>query len=99
MQFPSRDENTRAIVQAETGEDASIVLDPTLVYDFGDDEVMTRRIREFGDYLLIYAYVSDPEMVKNIQDLAAEKGLKRSLLDIDNFGVIKRSWMLGHWNG
>ncbi|MFL2877214.1 MAG: polysaccharide pyruvyl transferase family protein [Pontiellaceae bacterium] len=71
-----RDENTRAIVQAATGEDAPIVLDPTLVYDFGDDEVMTTRIRELGDYLLIYAYVSDSQMVKKIQDLATEKGLK-----------------------
>ena len=80
-----RDENTRAIVQAATGEDAPIVLDPTLVYDFGDDEVMTSRIREFGDYLLIYAYVSDPEMVKKIQDLAAEKGLKTLSLGYRQF--------------
>ena len=51
MQFPVRDENTRSYcADAETGEDASIVLDPTLVYDFGDDEVMTRRIREFGRF-------------------------------------------------
>ena len=80
-----RDENTRALVQVATGEDAPIVLDPTLIYDFGDDEVMTRRIREFGDYLLIYAYVSDSIMVKKIQDLAIEKGLKTLSLGYRQF--------------
>ena len=71
-----RDENTRTIVKTATGEDVPIVLDPTLIYDFSTDEVMTKRIEELGDYLLIYAYVTDPGMVRKIQVLAAERGLK-----------------------
>lgn len=70
-----RDENTRAIVKMATGKDTPIVLDPTLLYDFSDDEIMTKRIKELGDYLLIYAYITDDFMIKKITEMAAHRGL------------------------
>lgn len=71
-----RDDNTRRIVESITGVSAVTVLDPTLIYDFSKDEVITPRIQKLGKYMLVYAYVSDPDVISGVQKYAREHGLK-----------------------
>lgn len=49
-----RDENTRRLVEVCTGQSPTMVIDPTLIYDF-DAHVPQQRVVK-GHYLLIYAY-------------------------------------------
>lgn len=71
-----RDENTRKIVESITGESPPVVLDPTLIYDFADDVVVTDRIEKLGKYIMVYAYVTDPEVISTVRNYAVAHGLK-----------------------
>ncbi len=80
-----RDENTRNIVKDATGKNTPIVLDPTLLYNFSTDEIMTKRISEIRDYLLVYAYITDEDMIKKIKKIAVSRGLKTLSLGYRQF--------------
>lgn len=72
-----RDENTREMVKACTGESPTIVLDPTLVHDF-DDVIPERRVMS-GDYLVVYAYegrLDSPAEIEAVRQFAAKYRLK-----------------------
>ncbi len=71
-----RDENTRKIVESITGESPPTVLDPTLIYEFSSDEEITPRIKKLDKYILVYAYVSDPDVIFRIQKYARDNELK-----------------------
>lgn len=72
-----RDENTRRIVHSLLGFDAPMVLDPTLIYDFSQDELSSKRAEELQPYLLVYAYAAVPsETIQTVRKYAEAKGLK-----------------------
>ncbi|MCB5188075.1 polysaccharide pyruvyl transferase family protein [Methylobacillus caricis] len=72
-----RDQNTSDIVTNCTGNAPTLVIDPTLLYDF-HKEMPKQRLIE-GKYLLIYAYggrMDSPEEISAIKNYAASKKLK-----------------------
>ena len=74
--FSVRDENTREIVAKYADRAATLVLDPTLIYDFRDELVPSARQ---DGYLLIYAYegrMEDPAEVMGVRQFALQNGLK-----------------------
>jgi hypothetical protein len=71
-----RDENTRLLVERCTGNSPTLVIDPTLIYDFQDKMSKDRVIG--CDYILVYAYegrISHPETCE-IRGFAAKHKLK-----------------------
>lgn len=72
-----RDENTRLLVERCTGESPTLVVDPTLIFDF-DDVMPQERVVE-GNYILVYAYEGRMDSVQEIsavKDFAAQHKLK-----------------------
>lgn len=72
-----RDDNTSTIVQNCTGIKPTLVIDPTLLYDFSKETPSERFVE--GKYLLIYAYggrMDSPEEIAAIRKYAASKNLK-----------------------
>jgi len=72
-----RDENTRKFVEQCIGVSPTMVVDPTLIYDFGND-IAKQPVIEPG-YLLVYAYegrMESEEEVSAIRAFAREKGLR-----------------------
>lgn len=51
--FSVRDKNSYEIIKKLTGKEASINIDPVLLYDFDDIEIKQSQIK---DYILVYAY-------------------------------------------
>lgn len=72
-----RDENTRKFVEQCIGMSPTMVVDPTLIYDFGDDIAKEPVIKP--GYLLVYAYegrMESEEEVNTIRAFAKQKGLR-----------------------
>lgn len=72
-----RDENTRRLVEVCTGEAPTMVIDPTLIYDF-DAHIAQQRVVE-GDYLLVYAYegrMDSEREIHAVKAFAAQHQLK-----------------------
>lgn len=72
-----RDENTRRLVEVCTGQSPTMVIDPTLIYDF-DAHVPQQRVVE-GNYLLIYAYegrMDSQREIYAVKTFAAQHQLK-----------------------
>ena len=71
-----RDTNTKNIVKKTLNVDAPIVLDPTLIYNFNDDEKNTYNPQIIGDYILVYSYISNDEVIGRIKKVARDNDLK-----------------------
>jgi len=71
--FSARDENVAGIIEALTGKKATIVLDPTLLWD-GFNQV--EEYIDIKQYILIYTYGFDAVQVKRIKEFAKTKKLK-----------------------
>jgi hypothetical protein len=71
-----RDVNTRRIVETVTKEKPAIVLDPTLLYEFAQDEVVTPRIEKLGRYALVYCYIDEDSVIDTVREYASVRGLK-----------------------
>jgi len=72
-----RDENTRRLVELCTGQSPTLVIDPTLIYEF-DHLLPTERLVP-AKYLLVYAYegrMDAPAEIAAIRAFADSKGLK-----------------------
>jgi hypothetical protein len=72
-----RDENTRKLVEHCTGKSPTMVIDPTLIYDFSDD-IPKHPVLKPG-YVLVYAYEGRMESkseVKVIKDFAHKEKLR-----------------------
>jgi len=72
-----RDENTRLLVEHCAGISPTLVIDPTLIYDF-DNQTPQQRVIP-GKYLLVYAYegrMNSEREVSSIRSFAAKHGLK-----------------------
>lgn len=72
-----RDENTMALVESCTGKAPTMVIDPTLIYDFSS-EIPLHPVLEPG-YLLVYAYEGRMETdaeISVIKDFARKEGLR-----------------------
>lgn len=65
--FSVRDKNSYDIIKKLTGKEASINIDPVLLYDFKDIEIKKPKIK---DYILIYGY---PGRINDKQEVAAIK--------------------------
>jgi hypothetical protein len=71
-----RDQNTYDIVSRYARNPPVMTLDPTLIYDFTNDE---RPVSTMGEFLLIYAYegrLDSPGEVTAVRDFAASHNLK-----------------------
>jgi hypothetical protein len=64
-----RDENTRLLVEVCTGQSPTMVVDPTLIYDF-DAHLPKQRIVD-GNYLLVYAYEGRMDSAREINAVKA----------------------------
>lgn len=74
--FSVRDKNSYEIIKKLTGKEASINIDPVLLYDFEDIEIKKPNIK---DYILVYAYpgrINDKSEVKAIKEFAKKYNKK-----------------------
>lgn len=72
-----RDENTRRLVESVTGTSPTLVIDPTLIYDFDHLLPAERQIKE--RYMVVYAYegrMDSPAEIAAITAFARKHGLK-----------------------
>ena len=69
--FSVRDRNSYDIIKKLTGKEASINIDPVLLYDFKDAEIKQPKIK---DYILIYGY---PGRINDKQEVAAIKAFAK----------------------
>ena len=69
--FSVRDKNSYDIIKKLTGKEASINIDPVLLYDFEDIEIKKPQIK---DYILVYGY---PGRINNKQEVAAIKAFAK----------------------
>ena len=69
--FSVRDKNSYDIIKKLIGKEASINIDPVLLYDFADIEIKRPKIK---DYILIYGY---PGRINNKQEVAAIKAFAK----------------------
>lgn len=73
-----RDANSADVVEALVGVRPDIVVDPVLLYGFGDEIASLAMPKERG-YLLVYAYdnrMNSPQEVVAIKEYARRKGLR-----------------------
>lgn len=68
-----RDKNSQRIIKANTGRDAELVLDPTLLYDFSGIEDKNWKYR---DYILIYTFGFIEDYREQIITYARDNGLQ-----------------------
>jgi hypothetical protein len=71
-----RDENSKEIIQSVLGIDPPLVLDPTLIYDFKEEERSSVWPSRLGNYLLVYAYSVNEKTIKSVREYAAQNNLK-----------------------
>ncbi|MES9940605.1 MAG: polysaccharide pyruvyl transferase family protein [Candidatus Thiodiazotropha sp. 6PLUC2] len=74
-----RDQNTYEIVKHFTNKVPTMVLDPTLLYDFTEHNYDEPDIAKNGKYLLVYAYtdrLDSKEDIKLVKSYAKKRGLK-----------------------
>lgn len=69
--FSVRDKNSYDIIKKLTSKEASINIDPVLLYDFADVEIKQPEIK---DYILIYGY---PGRINDKQEVAAIKAFAK----------------------
>lgn len=69
--FSVRNKNSYDIIKKLTGKEASINIDPVLLYDFKDAEIKQPKIK---DYILIYGY---PGRINDKQEVAAIKAFAK----------------------
>jgi hypothetical protein len=70
-----RDDNSRTIVRLATGRDATLTLDPTLIYDFTPDLPAAPEPSPPEPTLLVYSYRHPPAAIDRAKAYAAEHGL------------------------
>lgn len=69
-----RDEKSRRLVQEISGRDATVVLDPTLIWNFENDEkIIAPKIES---YMVVYGSYFSDELIKGAQEYCKENGLK-----------------------
>lgn len=74
--FSVRDKNSYDIIKTLTGREASINIDPVLLYDYEDIEI---KKPEIDNYILVYAYpgrINNKQEVKAIKDFAKKHNKK-----------------------
>lgn len=74
--FSVRDKNSYDIIKKLTGREASINIDPVLLYDYEDIEI---KKPEIDNYILVYAYpgrINNKQEVKAIKDFATKHNKK-----------------------
>lgn len=71
-----RDKNSQDIVMKLLNhkQQCSLVLDPTLLYDFKNDESIPEP--DYEDYILVYGSEYSPELIDEVQDYAKKNHLK-----------------------
>lgn len=72
-----RDENTRRLVELCTGEAPTLVIDPTLIYDF--DPLLPAARQVAARYMVVYAYegrMDSPREIAAITAFARKHGLE-----------------------
>lgn len=77
----ARDDNTREIIHRLTGREVPVVLDPTLLYDYGSEEI---PCPEEGYYLL-YGPFSPPDTAR-LRDYAHRQGKRLIAVAVYNAG-------------
>ena len=73
-----RDQNSIEIVKELTGRDSKLVVDPVILYGYGE-ELAKLENPKLSRYLLVYAYetrMNDPKETKKIIEYAHNHGLK-----------------------
>lgn len=86
--FSVRDKNSYDIIKTLTGREASINIDPVLLYDYEDIEI---KKPEIDNYILVYAYpgrINNKQEVKAIKDFA-KKHNKKTCMCKHDAGVVR----------
>lgn len=71
-QISVRDENSSKIVEKITGVAPPIVLDPTLIYNFENEN---EPIRNSPPFILVYSYLKTDSIINQIKSLAQKENL------------------------
>lgn len=69
-----RDKSTQMMVQRLADRDAELVPDPTLLYDFYDDNTIPSPV--YDHYILVYGAIWDKEYVRGLKKFAVDHNLK-----------------------
>lgn len=83
-----RDENSSEIVGDIVGKNAEVVLDPTLLYDFGNDLNIKAPNVDYK-YVIVYGSYFTQDQIVGLKKYCAEKSLKIICLDT---GLDKCDW-------
>lgn len=70
-----RDENSKRIIREITESDASLVLDPTLIYNFSNEEKKYDLPNDIGKYILVYSYMRDEDVINYVKNYAQKYNL------------------------
>ncbi len=79
-----RDENSAKLVKKYTGRDVQVVLDPTLLMDANDENIIKPDLE---NYIVVYGSSFTPKLIRGAREYADSHGLKLVCLDSldDNF--------------
>lgn len=75
----ARDENTKAVIASVDDRSAQLVLDPTLMYDFSDEQKTWMAPPPFDRYVVIYTWggpTTSKEFAVSVRMFAKKQGLK-----------------------
>lgn len=77
-----REENSQKIVEQITGRPPEIVLDPTWLWDFKDDENVVSS--QYENYMVVYGQDFTDDFIAQIIEYSKERGLQLVCLDCNN---------------
>jgi hypothetical protein len=93
-----RDKTTYDIVKNLSGRESEIVLDPTFLWDFKNDEKIIKPIHD--NYILVYGGNFDKKIVEQIKDYAKKNNLTiigagscPKWCDIKKYGISPFEWL------
>lgn len=84
-----REESTLPLIQPLTEKKVSVVLDPTLLLDQKDYELIISREKQKSEYVFVYMLEYSVELVKYCNEFSSKKGIKVIYIANNKFSGIK----------
>lgn len=84
-----REESTLPLIQPLTEKKVSVVLDPTLLLDQKDYELIISQNENKSEYVFVYMLEYSAELVKYCNEFSSKKGIKVTYIASNKFSGIK----------
>lgn len=84
-----REESTLPLIQPLTEKKVSVVLDPTLLLDQKDYELIISQNKNESEYIFVYMLEYSAELVKYCNEFSSKKGIKVIYIASNKFSGIK----------